>query len=173
MVLTQPELPRWFRKTLPGQDRKGNDTQLESSIRYFFSELPIHSSWDCVHGAPSVVTNYPQTFALLASPSLPRVRSPMPISAGCRRSEVGCLDEAFTLRNSGNIFVVFGSTSRFLCRQFNSHRSTTFQLVTVIDHIHLSSTPYIRVMWPCLLRKRVRRRIGAPQKRMMRPASRY
>jgi hypothetical protein len=38
--------------------------------------------------------------------------------------------------------------------------STTLQLRTVMESIHLSSTPYIRgsfrVMWPCVFMKRVK-----------------
>ena len=58
-----------------------------------------------------------------------------------------------------------------------SWASTTLQRATVMEPIHLSSTPYIRgsfpVTWSCLLMKRVKRRLGALEKRMLQPASRY
>ena len=117
-------------------------------------------------------------------PSLPRSSlSVAGASAGCGRREVRSLDEVLSSYFAQRIiFILFVSTSRFLCRQFNSPWLLAVKRCLPCHHDgththHMSSTSYIRGSFPvigrCLFIKRVKRRLGRAEKRLLRPASRH
>ena len=116
-------------------------------------------------GSPRSVTRILQRTILSLSwnrlPVLLRhIHLAAPITAGCGRSVVGCLDEVL-LHDSGSgiIIVVCPNFCVASSIPVASWALTTTQLATMMEPIHLSSTPYIRgsfrVTCPCLLMKRV------------------